>query len=68
MKPKRLIVGLMNAKMNKAIEELIPPMSVYCFLLINRYESTIQPNMNLSAQGIITMLAAMVVIAADMLF
>jgi len=68
MKKRRLVAGLIKARMKSAIDELIPPRRAYCFLLIVRNESTIHPKINLSAQGIMTMLAAMVVIAGEILF
>ena len=68
MNNSRFEEGLIIERMISAIEELTPPNKVYCFLFIFRYESTIHPKMNFSAQGIMTILAAMVVIAGEMLF
>ena len=67
MNRSRFDDGLIRERMKRAIEELIPPRRVYCFLFICRNESTTHPNKNLSAQGIMTMLAAIVVMDAEIL-
>jgi len=66
IKRKRFDEGLINPRMMSARAELVPPYMVYFFLLIFGNVSTRYPKMNLSAQGIMTVLAAMVVRAGFM--
>ena len=58
--------GLINPRKMSAIAEINPPIRVYCFLFIFLYDSTIHPKINFRAQGIIMVLAAIVVSAGEM--